>query len=66
MEEALHALLVLAGAAFAVMVCGSALTFGIIATCRMMAWVPIIPVTYVTVQGSNQVVSDVKGAPDHG
>lgn len=51
MDDAIHALLVLAGAAFSIMVCGASLTFGIICTCRMMGWVPVIAVSYTTING---------------
>ena len=52
-----EAFLALAGVAFSLMVCGSALTFGIIMTCRWMEWVPIICVTYV----NNTVSSAMQG-----
>ena len=41
MDDAVHALLVLSGAAFSLMVCGAALTFGIASVCRGMKLAPI-------------------------
>lgn len=41
MAETAHALLVLIGAAFASMVCGGALAFGIATVCRWMEWAPV-------------------------
>jgi hypothetical protein len=55
------AFLIVCGAAFALMIFGAALTFGIISTCRFMNWVPVVAVTYVTVQSSPQVT---EGAPN--
>jgi len=39
--ETFHAILVLAGAAFAAMVCGGALAFGVATVCRWMEWAPV-------------------------
>jgi hypothetical protein len=41
MDNAFQAFLVLIGAAFSLMVCGAALTFGVATVCRWMAWAPV-------------------------
>jgi hypothetical protein len=56
MSDAIHAILILTGAAFSMMVCGAALTFGVGSVCRWMKWAPINMTVNINNYGDDQAL----------